>query len=57
MTGITYEFVKGFEKAMEAMDAIIEIADVSETSRKHIKNMADALRKEVNAMECEVESD
>jgi hypothetical protein len=53
MTGITYEFVKGFEKAMEAMEAIIEIADVSETSRKHIKNMADALRKEVNAMECE----
>lgn len=50
---VTYEFVKGFDKAIEAMEAIIEIADVNETSKKHIRNMAEALRKEVLAMESE----
>lgn len=57
MTGITYEYVKGFDKAIEAMEVIIEIADVSESARKHIRNMAEALRKEVLAMESEGEDD
>ena len=57
MTGITYEYVKGFEKALEIMEAIIEIAGVNETAQKHIKNMAEALRKEVIVMESEDEDD
>lgn len=57
MTKISYEFSQGFDKAIEAMQVIIEIADVSESARKHIKNMADALRKEVMVMESEGEDD
>ena len=57
MTKVSYEFSQGFDKAIEAMEVIIEIADVSESAREHIRNMADALRKEVLAMESEVESD
>ena len=57
MSTVTYEYVKGFEKALEIMGTIIEIAGVNETAQKHIKNMADALRKEVNAMESEGEDD
>ena len=52
---MTYEFTQGFDKAIEAMEAIIEIADVNENAKKHIRNMAEALRKEVNNMESEVE--
>lgn len=48
---ITYEFTKGFDKAMEVMGTIIEICGVDETTQKHIKNMADSLRKEVTKME------
>ena len=57
MSTVTYEYVKGFDKAIEAMETIIEIADVSESARKHIRNMAEALRKEVLAMESEGEDD
>lgn len=57
MSTVTYEYVKGFDKAIEAMETIIEIAEVSESARKHIRNMAEALRKEVLAMESEVEGD
>ena len=57
MTKVSYEFSQGFDKAIEAMGVIIEIADVSESAREHIRNMANALRKEVLAMESEVESD
>ena len=55
MTKVSYEFSQGFDKAIEAMEVIIEIADVSESARKHIKNMAEAFRKEVLAMESEDE--
>ena len=57
MNTVTYEYVKGFDKAIEAMETIIEIAGVDETTQKHIRNMAEALRKEVLAMESEVEGD
>ena len=57
MTKVSYEFSQGFNKAIEAMETIIEIADVSESAKKHIRNMAEALRKEVLAMESEGEDD
>lgn len=55
MSTITYEYVKGFEKALEIMETIIEIAGVNENAQKHIRNMAEALRKEVSQMESEDE--
>ena len=55
MSKISYDFTQGFDKAIEAMEVIIEIADVSESAKKHIRNMAEALRKEVCQMESEVE--